>query len=262
MSIWTRRVDAANGDADGAKGSPGVVTTVPSQRDSRIYALLFALLFLPYAYFDHSDGWNQNSRLAELHAVVVKHTMTIDAYHVFTGDKAFINGHFYSEKAPGVALLALPPFAVTVFAQRLRGIDPDAARPWIASAWIAKAGSVSVIAALAGLACFTLLRNRFTTRLSLLATVSVWLGTLAFPYATSFFSHALTMGLLTIALWAVLDSKRRSPGLDYLAGICAGFAVASDTQESSLQGVSGSTCCCAIAGACGASRSQCYPGCC
>ena len=67
-------------------------------RNSRVYLLVFALLFVPYAYFDHSDGWNQISRLAALHAVVVEHTIVIDDYQVFTGDKAFINGHYYSEK--------------------------------------------------------------------------------------------------------------------------------------------------------------------
>ena len=63
-------------------------------------ALMFLFLYLPYAYFNHSDGWNQASRLAVLHAVVVKRTIVIDDYHVRTGDKALINGHYYSEKAP------------------------------------------------------------------------------------------------------------------------------------------------------------------
>ena len=36
------------------------------------YGLLFILLLLPYVYFNHSDGWNQTSRLAELHAVVLR----------------------------------------------------------------------------------------------------------------------------------------------------------------------------------------------
>ena len=77
--------------------------------------------------------------LAALHAVVIKQTMVIDDYHVYTGDKAFINGHYYSEKAPGVAVLALPAFGLTVLLQRMMGIDPDAARAWSASAWIATA---------------------------------------------------------------------------------------------------------------------------
>ena len=37
-------------------------------------ALLFVSLFLPFAYFNHSDGWNQGARLAELHAIVLQGT--------------------------------------------------------------------------------------------------------------------------------------------------------------------------------------------
>lgn len=196
-------------------------------RRAGLYLLLFVCLFLPYAYFTNNDGWNQISRLAALHAVVIKQTIVIDDYRVYTGDKAFINGHYYSEKAPGVAVLALPAFGLTVLVQRMMGIDPDAARAWNASAWIATAGSVRAIVALAGVAFFALLGNRFDARVSLLATIGVWLGTLAFPYATSLFSHAATMGLLAIALWGVLDTSR-SPGRDYVAGACAGLAVASE----------------------------------
>lgn len=70
---------------------------------NRTYGLLFVLLLLPYVYFNHSDGWNQTSRLAELHAVVLKHSFRIDAYEGLTGDKALVGGHYYSEKAPAIA---------------------------------------------------------------------------------------------------------------------------------------------------------------
>ena len=37
--------------------------------------LVFVSLFVPFAYFNHSDGWNQGARLAELHAIVLKGTL-------------------------------------------------------------------------------------------------------------------------------------------------------------------------------------------
>ena len=76
-------------------------------------ALMFLFLYLPYVYFNHSDGWNQHARFAELHAVVLQHTLAIDSYHEITGDKALLNGHYYSEKAPAISLLAMPAFALT-----------------------------------------------------------------------------------------------------------------------------------------------------
>ena len=193
----------------------------------RTYLLLFVFLFLPYSYFNHSDGWNQASRLAALHAVVVKGTLTIDDYHLTTGDKAFVNGHFYSEKAPAMTVLALPAFTAAVQVQRMLGIDPDAQHPWAVSQWIATTFSVGIVVALGGVAFFALLRSRMPDGYALLATLGVWLGTLAFPYATALFSHAGTAGLMAIALWAVL-APERSAGRDYVAGFCAGLAFASE----------------------------------
>jgi hypothetical protein len=190
------------------------------------YALLFLALFVPFSYFNHSDGWNQGVRLAQLHAIVVKHTIRIDAYHEITGDKAFIDGHYYSEKAPGMVAFALPPFALTVWIQQLLGIDPDGQPAWRVSEWIATSFSAGLLGALGGVAFFALLLERFDALTAVVGTLGLFLGSLTWPYATSLFAHGGTIGLLSIALWAALGqpSARR----DYLAGLAAGFAVASE----------------------------------
>ena len=115
------------------------------------YALLFLALFVPFSYFDHNDGWNQGVRIAQLHAIVLKHTIKIDAYHQITGDKAFIAGAYYSEKAPATVVMALPSFALTVWLQQLLGIDPDTQPGWRVSEWIATAGSIGLLTALGGM---------------------------------------------------------------------------------------------------------------
>ncbi len=188
-------------------------------------ALLFASLFVPFAYFNHSDGWNQGARLAELHAIVLQRTLAIDRYHEVTGDKALIDGHYYSEKAPAIALLALPAFSATVFAQQIAGIDPDAPEAWRVSNWTSTAGSIGVLAAAGGVAFFAAMRMRMTALAALISTYALFLGTITFPYATAIFAHAGTIGLLSIALWALF---RQSSRHDYIAGIAAGLAVASE----------------------------------
>ena len=187
---------------------------------------MFLALLVPYTYFNHSDGWNQGVRLAELHAVTLKGTLRIDDYIDYTGDRALINGHYYSEKAPAMALAALPAFAITAWTQKLLGVDPDAMPGRRVSEWIATAGSVGLIAAAGGLAFFAMLRARFDALTALLGTFGLFLGSLTWPYATALFSHAGTIGLLAIALWAALTapSKQR----DAIAGLAAGFAVASE----------------------------------
>jgi hypothetical protein len=189
---------------------------------------MFLFLYLPYAYFNHSDGWNQRARFAELHAIVLHRTFAIDAYQGITGDKGLLNGHYYSEKAPATTLMALPAFALTVFVQERMGIDPDSEAGWRVSEWTTTAGSIAVLAALGGVAFFALLRRRFGQVEAHIATVAVFLGTLTLPYAASLFAHAGTIGLLAITFWCVLGDRPPSKRLDYLGGICAGLAIASE----------------------------------
>ena len=192
----------------------------------RCAGLMFVALLVPFAYFNHSEGWNQGARIAELHAIVMQGRLEIDAYHQITGDKAFIDGHYYSEKAPAIVVAALPAFAITAAAQRAAGVDPSSPTAWRLSEWVATVASVGLLAALGGTAFFLTLAGSVGVPVALISTLAVFLGTIAFPYATAMFAHAGTIGLLCLALWALLD--RPSAGRDYLAGAFAGFAVASE----------------------------------
>jgi hypothetical protein len=207
-----------------ASVSPAVRAKASSNTSQ--HALVFVSLFLPFTYFNHNDGWNQGARLAELHSLVLHRSLNIDRYHELTGDKALINGHYYSEKAPAIVLMALPAFALTVVGQTALGVDPDSERGWRVSEWIATAGSVGVVAAMGGVAFFALLKRKLNATAALIATFGLFLGSLTFPYATSLFAHAGTIGLLSLALWGVLETA--SARRDYFAGICAGLAVASE----------------------------------
>src|SRR5215208_1130252 len=73
--------------------------------------LLFLVLFC-YSYFIQEGGWNANSRMALIMSVVHYHQLNIDPYENTTGDKVLYNGHYYSDKAIGTALLGVPVYAV------------------------------------------------------------------------------------------------------------------------------------------------------
>ena len=193
-------------------------------RSRRSGLVIFLALFVPYSYFNHSDGWNQGVRLAELHAIVLKGTLRIDDYISYTGDRALIDGHYYSEKAPAIVLAALPSFAITAAIQKAIGIDPDSAPAMRWSEWIATAFSVGLITAVGGVAFYALLEAKFGAVTAVIGTFALFLGSIAFPYATALFAHAGTIGLLAIALWGALGTARR----DVIAGLAAGFAVASE----------------------------------
>ena len=78
-----------------------------SGSDRRLSWILGFGLIVSYAYFYQAGGWNQNSRFAMVRAIIERHTLQIDAYQLHTQDRAFWEGHYYSDKAPGAALLAL-----------------------------------------------------------------------------------------------------------------------------------------------------------
>ena len=72
---------------------------------------LFWLLVVCYAYFiPMGPNWNADSRLYTTFAIVDHHTLTIDAYRQRLGDISFARGHYYSDKAPGLSLLAVVPY--------------------------------------------------------------------------------------------------------------------------------------------------------
>src|SRR5690349_353233 len=88
-------------------------TRKPSTRTQRIGFAFFWLIVLSYAYFVASDAnWNTESHLYPAFSVIDHGTLSIDAYQQRLGDKSLSRGHFYSDKAPGLALLAIPVYGV------------------------------------------------------------------------------------------------------------------------------------------------------
>src|SRR5215211_4871580 len=82
-------------------------------RSDRLLALaIFAVLLVSYAYFYQGGGWNENSRMDLVRALVEDHSLIIDRFHTNTRDLAKFGGHYYSDKAPGVSIAAAPTYAL------------------------------------------------------------------------------------------------------------------------------------------------------
>src|SRR5207248_1540800 len=96
----------------GQRGPESLRHPAHGRRRPGARALLFILLFVSFAYFYQAGGWNQNSRFDLVRAITNEGTLNIDPFMHSTGDKAFSNGHYYSDKAPGIALAAVPVVAV------------------------------------------------------------------------------------------------------------------------------------------------------
>src|SRR6202166_1735657 len=106
--------------------------------------LLGLVIFFSFIYFYEGGGWNQNSRFDLLRAVVERHTLQIDAYHENTQDKAHFQGHYYSDKAPGLVFLAVPFALIARPALRIVGVDPESPRGEIALSYVLSAAAVAL----------------------------------------------------------------------------------------------------------------------
>ena len=190
-------------------------------------------LFASYAYFYQAGGWNQNSRFAMIRAILERHTLQIDAYQLHTGDRALWQGHYYSDKAPGAALLALGPVAAARVVSRIAGVDPEGF-PGIAwTSYVAGVVTSGIFTVLAALMIWWLaLRWGFSRGAALFGATAYGVATPAWCYATLFMGHGLTAGCLMCGFAAAValedDDAARQKKLGWAVGLGTGWAVVTE----------------------------------
>ena len=175
----------------------------------RIHALLiFGVIFFSYAYFYEGAGWNQNSRFDLVRAIVEQGTLRIDGYDENTSDKAFANGHYYSDKAPGLALLAVPVAVATRPLLRAVGVNPASPRGLVDLAYWATLFAVALPMAVACACLFSIsLQLGSSVSASAFATLALGLATPMWAYSTLFWGHALAGGCLVFAFACALKLR-------------------------------------------------------
>ena len=201
--------------------SPRRASVADGQGQRQLFLAL--ALLLAYGLFIQLPAWNEYSRYDLVRAVVEEGRTTIDSFHENTGDKALKDGHYYSDKAPGTAILGVPVYGAFKAASALGGnAAPDQVDAVAALAW--------AISGLTTVALVVLL-VRFLIPLTgepwaLFMGVAFGLGSIAFPFATMLFGHALSAATLFAAFW-LLHRWRRTGGRwePVLAGFGAGWAV-------------------------------------
>ncbi|MFL5955086.1 MAG: hypothetical protein ACJ76I_13370 [Gaiellaceae bacterium] len=188
---------------------------------------LFALA-LAWASVIELPGPNQNAHLA-LVTAITHGTPRIDPYERWTRDDAWIDGHFYTAKAPGLALFTVPYYLV-LKATGLLVHGPPYRVPWPRAEARAMPHTAPWQVALWGAALpfFLLLVLVRTTAERLVpgygtaAAVTLGAGSLAAVFATLFFDHELS-ALLGFAAFAVLFRDRRRHAV--WGGLLGGLAV-------------------------------------
>ena len=163
----------------------------------------FLLLAFTYFYFHQGSDPNQASRLGLVHAMVERHATDITPDHALTIDKGRFQGKMYSDKAPGVAFLLTPAYAL------LRATDAVLGRPSNRGIERARLHMLSFVAAgIPGVLATwfvleTLLLWGFSRALAHLLAAGYGLGTFVFPFSTLIFGHVLAGCLIAGAFWLV-----------------------------------------------------------
>ena len=188
--------------------------------------LIFSVIFFSYAYFYEGGGWNQNSRLDMVRAIVEQGTLRIDAYHQNTEDKVFANGHYYSDKAPGLALLAVPIAEVTRTILRALNIDPVSPRGLIDLAYFLNLFAVALPLAAACVCLFWIaMALGGSAHASAFSAVALGLATPMWAYSTLFWGHALAAACLVFAFACALKLRGHAGSAgDFVWGLALGVA--------------------------------------
>jgi hypothetical protein len=190
--------------------------------------ILFFLLLICYIYtFPRWADQNQNSRLDMVVAVIDDGTFMIDKYVHNTVDYAKVNGHYYSDKAPGAAFLGIPIYACLRYFLDLPIVDKLMDRLASSEAFkatlredgsgilkekvrfaLAQVAITFVVAtlpsAILGVLMYRLLAH-FSPRIGprLVLVLGYGLLTPAFAYAGAFYGHQLSTALLFGAFYLV-----------------------------------------------------------
>ncbi len=206
--------------------------TTPPAAMRRTAILLAAVLFASYAYFYEAGGWNQNSRFALVRAILEEHTLQIDSYKDHTGDRALWNGHYYSDKAPGTSLLAVPTVAIARLGARMVGVPPESMPGVIWTSYIATIATAGLCTVAAALAVFWLSIGWGASRRAAVFAASAYgLATPAWCYAVVFVGHNVTAGCLMLAFMAATwlpAAERHRTSLAWTIGVLCGIAVLSE----------------------------------
>ena len=170
------------------------------------------------------------SRLALTESVVVEQSLTIDRYAPLTIDKARYEGRYYTDKAPGLSLLAAGPYLL------LRALDavPPGRKLFKseppAALWFLRLLTTGPFFLLALFAAGRLAEG-LARGTGAAAAAVLGAGTLLAPMAATLFGHVVAAALAFAAfvlVWSGLGERRKA--LIAGGGACAGLAVLVEYQ--------------------------------
>jgi hypothetical protein len=175
------------------------------------------------------------TRLAASQSIVEYGSLNVDRYHTLLLDRAYYRGHWYSDKAPGMSLLAVPPVALFHLADVVRNSNPSLPI-WMRNGQL---WALRVLTSGLGLLFATWLVGRAAEGLrrgyGAPVAVTFALGTIAGPLGPIVMEHDVAAAL-GFAAFALAASGRRWA---FASGVCAGVTVLFDYSALLLAAIVG-----------------------
>ena len=207
---------------------------VSTNKTAYIELLLFLAIFFSSAYFHHPVEYdNSKSRFFLISSIVDFKTLDIDAYHAWTQDKSYYNGHYYSNKAPGGPLLGVPVYWILTWFKN--NTDPPLS---LSDRYIIRLVTTAIPFAITGILLF---RIGFawcnSERRALLMVLAYSFGSIAFQHSTLFSGHQLAASFSFFSFYLIYSLSAAKTEKDtilkksicaFSAGLFAGIGALAD----------------------------------
>ena len=188
----------------------------------KFYIIFFIVnLFLSYFYI---DIWTTNSNTASRALPIISFfengTLQIDKYQEPINDKAHINGHYYTDKAPLPTFIVLPFFGLLKSVGLVKEVNGSLFGTEVFMLGSFICGSLPFVLFL--LLALLAIHKKKPSVSPVFLVMMPFYGSFIFVFAGTYFAHIISAFLLLLAYLFLKDKKY------FLAGLFSGLAFLSD----------------------------------
>jgi len=185
--------------------------------------LTFFIIYLCFAQF---QNWNDNSKFNLTRAIVDEHRFEIDSYINNTGDRAYYDGHYYSDKAPGASFLTVPIYAVFKLFFGMPNTDFKLhLLEFMIIALTSAFFSALLVILMYKISRFFVKKETYR----MLITIIFGLGTGIFVYSTIYYQYGISIFFAFLCFYLIFKMKQGKKGNYYfVAGLFGGVAFITD----------------------------------
>lgn len=207
---------------------------------------IFLTFFIIAAIFIHWGGWYENSVFSLTEAIVDQHRFAIDSFANQTSDRAYFDGHYYSDKAPLTSVIGIPSYIFSKLVLKQQ-INTTTIKVFDNGKTVLYAYKNPGIFLFTAMTIYTLGTSVLFSALSIIIFYKILayflqnethrtLLTLIFGFASMIFPYALSVNVQPIAGFFLLaafyfilkEQDSRKLGNLVFAGICLGLSFTAD----------------------------------